>query len=405
MAIVEDVKKPQVESGRAPHRSFMIWLRNSLTADFAPLPVGVSLLVIALVFQSLNSRFLSPDNLANLVGQVVPLGFIATGVVLMLLAGEIDLSVGIVSGLGASVMAVLNVHHGWSPWLCILAAVLVGAAVGFVHGAFVTLFGLPSFVVTLAGLLTWQGVMFSILGNSSTINVSDPSLTSLSSSHLTEISSYVLVALALLVFAIATWMTRRRRSQFGLPVMSVRAAVARFVLLAVPLLGIVYVLNSARGVAFSLVILVLLIVVVDLVTRHRRIGRHLFAIGGNEEAARRAGIRIRHLRILVFMAGSALAALGGVFAASRLLAVSTASGGGDVLLNAIAAAVIGGTSLFGGRGSAWAALLGALVIGSVSNGMDLLSFGSSTKFIVTGLVLLAAVSVDATLRNRFRAPG
>jgi D-xylose transport system permease protein len=374
------------------------WFRRSLTGEFAP--VLVSLVVIAVVFQAANERFLSADNLSNLVGQIVPLGFIALGVVIMLIAGEIDLSVGIVSGLGAAVMAVLNTQLGWNPYAAVLCAVLAGATVGLIHGLFVTTFGLPSFVVTLAGLLTWQGVMFAVLGSGGTINVSNEQLVELSAARLTTASSYALVLVALAALAVATLLQRRQRTRLGLRVPTTLSATGRFAVLAVLLLAAVAVLNSARGVSVSLVVLVSLILFVDVVARRRRVGRHLFALGGNEEAARRAGIRIRTIRVCVFMAGSSLAALGGVFAASRLLAVSTGSGGGDVLLNAIAAAVIGGTSLFGGRGSAWAALLGAMVIGSVSNGMDLLSFGPAQKFIVTGLVLLAAVTVDATLRGR-----
>jgi D-xylose transport system permease protein len=386
-------------AGRAAAKQ---WIGRQLTADFAPLPVLMSLAVIALIFQALNPRFLSSENLSNLVAQIVPLGFIAAGVVLILLIGEIDLSVGIVSGLAASVMGVTSAYMGWPAYLAVGSAVVVGVVVGAINGAFVTIFGLPSFVVTLAGLLTWQGVMFAVLGSGGSININDPSILWLSSTYIPEAASFAMVAVTVALYALTLFVAERRRNALGLPPAARSALVIRVALLAVALVGAAAILNSARGVSVALVILLVTLVILDLATRRRRFGRHVFAIGGNAEAALRTGVKVRRVRMAVFMVGSSLAAIGGVFAASRLLAVSTGSGGGDVLLNAIAAAVIGGTSLFGGRGSAWAALLGALVIGCISNGMDLLSFEPSTKYIITGLVLLAAVTVDATLRNRYR---
>lgn len=393
---------PAVDRPEPTRTDVRLWLRTTLTADFSPLPVVISLAVIAIVFQSLNSRFLSAENLSNLVAQVVSLGFLAAGVVLILLIGEIDLSVGIVSGLASAVMAVLGVRHGWPAWAAILAALLVGGGIGLVNGFFVTSFRLPSFVVTLAGLIAWQGVLFGVLGNSGSVNVSDTTIIRLTSLRLTHATGYVLAVLAAALYFGVQVLRHRRRVRNELPVRLLIGPAVTGAGLLVAAVFAVWLLNRARGVSLALVLLIAVLVLLNTLTRRRTFGRHVFAVGGNVEAARRGGVRVRRVKIMIFVLGSTIAALSGVFAASRLLAVSTGSGSSDVLLNAIAAAVIGGTSLFGGRGSVWAALLGSLVIGGISNGMDLLSFGPATKFVITGAVLLVAVTVDATLRSQYR---
>ena len=375
-----------------------LWFRSQLTADFSVLPVGISLLLLSIIFQTLNSRFLSGENLANLISQNVPLALIATGSVLMLLIGEIDLSVGVVSGLAASIIISLNVSNGWSPASSIAIGVAVAAAIGLSNGFFVTKFGLPSFVVTLAGLLTWQGVQFTVLRSSGTINIPDGFISSLMSTYLSPSLGYYCALVAILIYSLSIFNNFRKRK-------SVRGSIIKILLLAFIALGLVRLLNSNRGVSGALVFLLIVVSVIDYITRRTRFGRNLFAIGGNLEAASRVGINVKRVKVAVFIMGAILAATGGIFASSRLLAVSTQSGGSDLLLNAIAAAVIGGTSLFGGRGSVWAAVLGTLVIGFISNGMDLMNFGSETKLIVTGLVLLAAVSVDSVLRSKYRKRG
>lgn len=382
-----------------------LWFRSQLTADFSVLPVGISLLLLSIIFQTLNSRFLSGENLANLISQNVPLALIATGSVLMLLIGEIDLSVGVVSGLAASIIISLNVSNGWSPASSIAIGVAVAAAIGLSNGFFVTKFGLPSFVVTLAGLLTWQGVQFTVLRSSGTINIPDGFISSLMSTYLSPSLGYYCALIAILIYSFSIFNNFRKRKKAGLKVKSVRGGIIKILLLAFIALGLVRLLNSSRGVSGALVFLLIVVSVIDYITRRTRFGRNLFAIGGNLEAASRVGINVKRVKVIVFIMGAILAATGGIFASSRLLAVSTQSGGSDLLLNAIAAAVIGGTSLFGGRGSVWAAVLGTLVIGFISNGMDLMNFGSETKLIVTGLVLLAAVSVDSVLRSKYRKRG
>lgn len=382
-----------------------LWFRSQLTADFSVLPVGISLLLLSIIFQTLNSRFLSGENLANLISQNVPLALIATGSVLMLLIGEIDLSVGVVSGLAASIIISLNVSNGWSPASSIAIGVAVAAVIGLSNGFFVTKFGLPSFVVTLAGLLTWQGVQFTVLRSSGTINIPDGFISSLMSTYLSPSLGYYCALVAILIYSLSIFNNFRKRKKAGLKLKSVRGSIIKILLLAFIALGLVRLLNSNRGVSGALVFLLIVVSVIDYITRRTRFGRNLFAIGGNLEAASRVGINVKRVKVAVFIMGAILAATGGIFASSRLLAVSTQSGGSDLLLNAIAAAVIGGTSLFGGRGSVWAAVLGTLVIGFISNGMDLMNFGSETKLIVTGLVLLAAVSVDSVLRSKYRKRG
>ena len=382
-----------------------LWFRSQLTADFSVLPVGISLVLLSIIFQTLNSRFLSGENLANLISQNVPLALIATGSVLMLLIGEIDLSVGVVSGLAASIIISLNVSNGWSPASSIAIGVAVAAVIGLSNGFFVTKFGLPSFVVTLAGLLTWQGVQFTVLRSSGTINIPDGFISSLMSTYLSPSLGYYCALIAILIYSLSIFNNFRKRKKAGLKLKSVRGSIIKILLLAFIALGLVRLLNSNRGVSGALVFLLIVVSVIDYITRRTRFGRNLFAIGGNLEAASRVGINVKRVKVAVFIMGAILAATGGIFASSRLLAVSTQSGGSDLLLNAIAAAVIGGTSLFGGRGSVWAAVLGTLVIGFISNGMDLMNFGSETKLIVTGLVLLAAVSVDSVLRSKYRKRG
>jgi D-xylose transport system permease protein len=322
-----------------------------------------------------------------------------------LLIGEIDLSVGVISGLCASIVISLNVSNGWSASSAIAVGIAVGAAIGLSNGFFVTKFGLPSFVVTLAGLLTWQGVQFTVLRSSGTINIPDGFISSLMSTYLSPRNGYLVAFAAVVIYTLSIANNFRRRSKAGLKARSIKGSLIKILLLAFVAIGLVRLLNSSRGVSAALVFTLTVVSILDYITRRTRFGRNLFAIGGNLEAASRVGINVKRVKVVIFVIGAILAATGGIFASSRLLAVSTQSGGSDLLLNAIAAAVIGGTSLFGGRGSVWAAILGTLVIGFISNGMDLMNFGSETKLIVTGMVLLAAVSVDSVLKNKYRRRG
>jgi D-xylose transport system permease protein len=327
------------------------------------------------------------------------MGLIAIGVVLVLLLGEIDLSVAIVSGLAAGVAAILNIKHGVSPLLSLLAALGVGALIWLFQGSFVAFLRVPSFVVTLAGFIGWQGALLQVLGTTGTVNLRPNLITQLTTTFFTHAVGWALAAVAIAAYLVTQVIEYRRRRAAGLRPRPIQEIVFRTAIVAVALLVATYELNRDRGLPLAVVILVGLVVIFDLITKRTTYGRHIFAVGGNPEAARRAAISVPGIQLSVFVLASTLAAAGGLLAASRLLAVNQSSGGGDLLLNSIAAAVIGGTSLFGGRGTVWAALLGALVIGSISNGMDLLAYSSAVKFIVTGAVLLAAVTVDATARR------
>jgi len=373
--------------------------RRLAQGELGNLPVLLGIAVIWIVFQSLNSRFLSPVNLTNLMLQIAAMGTISVGIVLVLLLGEIDLSVGAVSGFAAAVMAVLNVKHGWSAPAAIAAAIVVGLLIGAFQGMWITKLRVPSFVVTLAGLLAWQGALLYVLGGTGTVNLSAPGIIDLTSTFFGPVVSWAIAVGVLVAYVAAVALNRRRRRAVGVPLAPIRVLAARVIALAVIVVAATVMFQRDRGLPLATVLLVGFVVVFDIITRRTRFGRHIFAVGGNAEAARRAGISVDGVRLMVFTLCSGMAAVGGVLAASRLFAVNQSSGGSDLLLNAIAAAVIGGTSLFGGRGSAWSALLGALVIGSIANGMDLLNVQSSIKFMVTGAVLLVAVTIDAVSRR------
>jgi D-xylose transport system permease protein len=379
--------------------------RRLRQGELGTLPVIVGIAVIWAIFWVANDRFLTPQNLTNLFLQLVSTGTIAIGVVLVLLLAEIDLSVGAVSGFCAAVMAVLNVKQGWPGWLAILAGLAAGAVIGAVQGFWVTRFRIPAFVVTLAGFLSWTGALLLVLGETGTVNLTDETITGLTSTFFIPLDAWLLAVVVIAVYAGAKLWERRKRVAAGLPVVPMQFLVTRIVVIGVVLLATAAVLAADRGLPLALVIFFALVVLVDLLINRTRFGRHVLAVGGNPEAARRAGIRVDNVRLVVFTLASALAAAGGIMAASRLFAVNQSSGAADTTLNAIAAAVIGGTSLFGGRGSAYSALLGGLVIISIQNGMNLLGVASSTKFIVTGLVLLLAATVDALSRRGRQAHG
>ncbi len=374
--------------------------RRVASGEVGSLPVILGLVLIWAVFTYLNPLFLSPLNLTNLLAQIAATGIVSVGIVMVLLLGEIDLSVGSVYGLGSAVMAVLAVQKGWPAAPAIAAGVLTGTLIGTFHGFFFTRFRIPSFVVTLAGLLTWFGAQLHVLGEKGTINLNDPIMLQLANQFYPASVGWTLAVIVVaLLGADLFFITRRRRAAAGLPLGGWAGELAKFVVIAGVIFGAMAVLASDRGVPLSLLILLALIVGFDLILTRTRFGRHVFAVGGNAEAARRAGISVNGIRIAVFGLCGTLAAFGGIMGASRLEAVNYNSGTGDTLLNAIAAAVIGGTSLFGGRGTVWSALTGGLVIGSINNGLALLSAASDVKFMVTGGVLLAAVTIDAVARQ------
>lgn len=377
------------------------------SGDLGSLPIVVGLVVIWTVFQLLNPVFLSSANLVNLLMESVSVGIIALGIVCVLLVGQIDLSVGSVSGLSAAITAVTFVSLGWPAYLSVATALATGAAIGLLYAQMVTRLGVPSFVATLAGLLGFLGMQLWLLGSKGAINLPFDSWLV----HFAQLAfvppwlSYVLVvAAAAGLFATGYSLAMRRRAA-GLSARSTPLLLVRSGLVLVVLGFAAWYLNQSRGVGWMFVSFVALVLVLNYVLTRTGWGRSVFAIGGNVEAARRAGINVKRMYTTVFMLCSTLAALGGLIAAARLAAANQASGAGDVNLNAIAAAVIGGTSLFGGRGSAFSALLGILVIQSISSGLTLLDLDSSFRFMITGLVLALAVALDSVARRSRAAHG
>ncbi|MER6302870.1 sugar ABC transporter permease [Kitasatospora sp. NPDC001539] len=381
--------------------------RRMSSGELGSLPVVLALIVIWAVFGSLNSSFLSAQNLSNLSQQIVGTGMIAIGVVFVLLLGEIDLSVGSVSGLCAAIYAVLNVTNGVNQWVALITAIAGGAIVGAIHGIFFAKVGVPAFVVTLAGNLGWNGLMLQVLGASGTVNLSGTDIVSrlYSTIYGQQAAAYGTALVGVLLFLGASLIDARRRRAAGVPYRPVTDIVLRTVLLAIIAFLAAYTLNQYKGLPLALLIFLIFIVVLDWVLRRTAYGRQVFALGGNIEGARRAGINVAWIRISVFTICSTMAAIGGLFLAAQIQSASQTSGGGNLLMNAIAAAVIGGTSLFGGRGKTWSALLGALVIGSIQSGMNIEGLSNAIQFMITGAVLLAAVVVDSLARRTQKAAG
>ncbi|MDX2376807.1 sugar ABC transporter permease [Microbacterium sp. LRZ72] len=383
------------------------FVERTRSGDLGALPVVLGLVGIWAVFQILNPVFLSSTNLVNLTLQSAAVGTITLGLVIVLLVGEIDLSVGSVSGLSAAVLAVAMVDARWPLIVAVLTGVLAGTLVGLLYGFLFTRFGVPSFVITLAGLLGVLGVQLWVLGEAGSINLPFDSWLVVFAQQLflPAWASYAVILVAVLVSAAARLRTARRRERANLTYQSTRTIVLRALAVLAGLLAAAWYLNLSRGVGLSFLLFVLLVIVADFALTRTRWGRAVYAVGGSVEAARRAGIRVDRIYISAFVLCSTLAAAGGILAASRLAAVNQSSGAADANLNAIAAAVIGGASLFGGRGRAWAALLGILVIQSISSGLTLLNLDSSVRFIVTGMVLVLAVIIDSTSRRSRAASG
>ncbi len=393
---------PQTDRPEDPTvRSF---LRNFVRADSATgigfVQVVVGLAVIWTVFAVLNPNFLSATNLTNLSLQIVAVAAIGMGVVLVLLLGEIDLSIGSISGLGATAMAALNIKLGVPPLLAVLAALLGGALIGLVQGLIIAGFGVPSFIVTLGGLIGWQGLQLFIFDFTGAMNVSDPILLGLTDTFFPPWVGWLLLLLGLAVRAAFVLRIRRRRAKAGLVNVRPWVEAVRFGIMAAVPAAVIVMFVQDRGVPLAVLIVVALLMIMDFIARRTLFGRRIYAVGGDAVAAARVGIYVSRITVWVFVLSGTFAALGGILSASRLQSVTQGAGSGGILLSAIAAVVIGGTSLFGGRGSLWSALLGALVIGSISNGMDLLALASPVKLMITGAVLIIAVIFDASVRRK-----
>ncbi|NJO76696.1 MAG: inner-membrane translocator [Leptolyngbyaceae cyanobacterium RM1_406_9] len=370
-----------------------------MQGDLGFIPVILTLALITIYFQITTSGvFLEARNLSNLTQQIVTIGILSIAAVLVLLLGEIDLSLAAVAQACAAIMATVSVYQGWNPWLAMLAGLLAGALIGLVNGFFIAVLRVPSFIVTLAGSIAYSGLLLVVMGRQTTLVVRDPVIRSLAPTYLNPVLGWGIPLVCLGLYALGVWYERRRRSQAGLSVRHSSQIALQLVGAAAVTIILIFLFESYQGVPQAVMIALGLVLLFWIVLRKTPFGRHLYAVGGNAEAARRAGIGVVRMKITVFMLASTLAALAGIMMTSRSTAVATQISS-TLLLNAIAAAVIGGVSLFGGRGSVWAVVLGALVIGSLDNGLDLLNQDQSIKNIVQGAVLLLAVTADAVVRR------
>ncbi|MEV1051192.1 sugar ABC transporter permease [Streptomyces sp. NPDC049887] len=381
--------------------------RKLHAGDLGSIPVVIGLILICAIFQSLNSQFLSAQNLSNIAVTMVATGMMAVGIIFVLLLGEIDLSVGAVSGVSGAIVAVLSVTNGMNEWLALLVAIAGGAVIGALHGFFFARIGAPAFAVTLAGLLFWQGFMLQLLGSQGTINLDgDGVVAKLTTYYFSDVAAaYGLAGLAVALFFLSAFLDSRRRDAAGIPSRPLGDIVFRTVLLAVVSFGAAYMLNQYKGLPLALVLFLVVLVITDFVLRRTAYGRKIFALGGSVEASRRAGINVTAVRISVFAIAGTFAAVGGLFWASKIAAANQSAGAGELLMNVIAAAVIGGTSLFGGRGRTWNALLGVMVIVSIQYGLALEGIATPIQFMITGGVLLATVVIDSVTRKTQKTAG
>ncbi|MBD1822306.1 inner-membrane translocator [Cyanobacteria bacterium FACHB-DQ100] len=374
-------------------------LRSLMRGDLGFLPVVFTLALITLYFQvTTGGVFLQARNLTNLTQQIVVISILSTAAVLVLLLGEIDLSLAAVAQACAAVMATVSVYQNWGAIPSILAALVIGALIGLVNGFFIAILRVPSFIVTLAGSIGYAGFLLLVLGRQTTLIVRDPAIRALAPTYLNPIIGWGLPLAVAALYAIGVWYERQRRVKAGLPVKRPTTLIAQVAGIFASIILIVFLFQTYQGVPQAVLISLGIVLVFWLILRKTPFGRHLYAVGGNEEAARRAGINVIGMKMTVFTLASVLAALAGIMLTSRSTAVATQISA-TLLLNAIAAAVIGGVSLFGGRGSVWAVILGALVIGSLDNGLDLLNQDQSIKNIVQGAVLVLAVTADALVRR------
>ena len=384
--------------------------------DIGSLPAVLGLVALVLLFGVLEgSTFLSIFNFANLINQSAAIIVLAMGLIFVLLLGEIDLSAGFAAGTCAAVLAVAL--NSWEmAWpLALLLALLTGAVIGIVIGLLVARLGIPSFVVTLAMFLALQGAMLLIIGEGGTMPIRSDAILVVMNGNMPVWAGWLLAIIIVGGFALTTFLAIRRRRKTGLPAEAMSVWAIKVIALAVLIFFATYLLNQERqlatakkviqGVPWVVVVILVLLVGLTFILQRTGFGRHVYAVGGNREAARRAGINVKGLMITCFIFCSTLAAIAGVLLASRDNSVSPSTGGAQTLLFAVGAAVIGGTSLFGGRGKIRDAVIGGLVIAVIANGLPLITQQSGIQFVVTGLVLLVAASVDAISRRRASTTG
>jgi D-xylose transport system permease protein len=376
--------------------------------DVGSLPVIFGMILITIFFTAKTSVFFTAVNFDNLIPQMSQVTVMAIGVVFVLLIGEIDLSIGYVSGLAAVVVAELQLSgsgHEYPWYIAIAGALLVGAVIGAIQGSIIAFVGVPSFVVTLAGLLAWNGVILQILGTQGVIGIQAQEINDIANYYFADWVGWAMAAavtVLLIVSAVAKYTSRRRA---GLRGGNITLITLRVLFFAASGWIVVAICNHARGVPLVGVIMAVLLIAFTFLAQRVTFGRHVYAVGGNAEAARRAGINVKFIKVAVFTISGTMAAAGGIIAASRLQSVDLTAGSGTILLDAIAAAVIGGTSLFGGRGFVKAALLGAMITQTIQNGIDLVGYSDAIKDIVTALILLAAVTLDTLSKKRLARSG
>jgi len=384
--------------------------------DVGALPAVLGLLVLVVVFSILRpTTFTNSFNFANLIHQSAAVIVIAMGLVFVLLLGEIDLSAGFTAGTAAAIMGITATQRGWPWYFAILACLATGAVIGTFIGLLVARLGIPSFVVTLAAFLGLQGVLLKLIGEGGTVAIRDDVLLAINNDDMPLVLGWVMAAGTVAVYAFVTLRRAALRRAGGLTVSPNTVLLAKIIFLAVLVFAATAYLSlersrnpaatSLKGVPLVVALLLALLVGLNFLLTRTSFGRHVYAVGGNAEAARRAGINVRQVRLICFMIGSTLAAVAGILLASRDNSISPTTGGASTLLYAVGAAVIGGTSLFGGKGRILDAILGGLVIAVIINGMGLLNQPSSVVYMVTGIVLLVAASVDALSRRRAASTG
>jgi len=388
-------------------------LDNVKSGNLGILPIVVGLLIIIVFFKVKTPVFFTADNFNNVIVQMAGTCMLAYGVVFVLLLGEIDLSIGYLSGFAAVAVAELQLpgsDHDFpfsliapvSGWLAMLLAIALVGAIGAAQGTIVARVGVPSFVVTLAGLLIFQGVILQILEIKGTILIEDKWINDTAYYYFSELAGWIIAAVITGLYALGTLGGVIGKRRAGVAIRSPLLVLAKVVGVAVATFGTVAICNHARvpkGLPLAGVLVVIFLVGLTYLAKRTPCGRHVYAVGGNAEAARRAGINVARIRILVFMISGAMAGVGGVILAANVNSVDLNVGGGTLLLDAIAAAVIGGTSLFGGRGEVRSALIGALVITTVGNGLNTAGYKNGTIYIVTGIILLLAVTLDTVARR------
>ena len=383
---------PIVEA-RATRQSMGTRVSDAMSGGLRVVPVVIALVVIWLIFYSQNPAYLSSENLSNLSLQIVTTAMLALGVVFVLVVGEIDLSGAALGAVCATIAAQIAVNMGQSIWIALAVGILSGVLIAGLEGLII-IFGVPSLITTLGGMTALLGLLLVVMPEEFSISLGGNPYEQIAATQIPSSVSIGLAVVASAVYGVGRWVTQRRLAS---ETSMLRRAVLPTLLVAAVVIGVVGVVSASSGLAFPVAMLILMLIVASYFMTQTRYGSHLFAVGGNRQAAARAGIPVARMVVFSFLILGACAAMAGMVDASRLLMVSPSSGTGSLMLDAIAAAVVGGTSLFGGRGTAWAALLGALVIGSINNGVELLGLSTEVQYFATAGVLVFAVAVDVVL--------